>query len=601
MLPKPWTNLLAICLACCLVWLNLSGGQAWAAPLPQDEPTSPSGEGIPDRPLDPATEAAIRKWARYFDRSVLSEEERIAELRWFAQAAAPFRGRRIRSVAEDIKTHYWEREVLTQAFQEITGIQVEHEVIGEGSVVERMVEQQRTGRILYDIYVNDADMVGTHLRSQGVVNLTDYMAGPGRPFTNPGLDLDDFLNLEFGQDYEGNQLQLPDQQFVNLYWFRYDWFTDPAIQAAFRAEYGYELGVPLNWAAYEDIAAFFTGREIDGQTVYGHLDYGKKSPSLGWRFTDAWLSIAGVGDVGLPNGVPVDEWGIRVEANIPVGASIQRGGAVNGPAAVYALTKYVEWLNRYAPPEAKSWRWVDAGPQAAWGDIAQRIFQYVTWLSDDAFHQPGSPVVDEEGNPLWRVAPTPHGRYWDPGMKVGYQDAGSWTIPRNVRGQRRAMAWLWAQFAVSKTVSLEKFLVGGTPVRKSTVFADYVTEHQQRWGGLIEFYRSESRKEWTDTGPNVPDYPALSALWWPNIARAIDGEVTPQQAMDAIAQAMDDAMFAMRMARYSPRLAPARGASYWLAQPGAPKPARPRPQPETIPYDELLTRWVAPASPGEGE
>ncbi len=590
---NPWTKLLAICLVCSLALAALPGGEAWASSPLQDEPADPASSGADEPALDEATEAAIRKWARYFDRSVLSEEERIAELRWFAQAAAPFRGRRVRSVAEDIKTHYWERDVLTQAFQEITGIQVEHEVIGEGSVVERMVEQQRTGRILYDIYVNDADMVGTHLRSQGVVNLTAYMEGPGRRFTNPGLDLDDFLNLEFGQDYAGNQLQLPDQQFVNLYWFRYDWFTRPDIRAAFQAEYGYELGVPLNWAAYEDIARFFTGREIDGQIVYGHLDYGKKSPSLGWRFTDAWLSIAGVGDAGLPNGKPVDEWGIRVEENIPVGASIHRGGAVNGPAAVYALTKYVEWLNRYAPPEAKSWRWVDAGPQAARGDIAQRIFQYVTWLSDDAFHQPGSPVVDQEGNPLWRVAPTPHGRYWDPGMKVGYQDAGSWTIPRNVRGQRRAMAWLWAQFAVSKTVSLEKFLVGGTPVRKSTVFADYVTEHRERWGGLIEFYRSESRKEWTDTGPNVPDYPALSALWWPNIARAIDGEVTPQQAMDAIAQAMDDAMATMRMARYSPRLAPVQGASYWLAQPGAPKPPRPRPRPATIPYDELLARWVA--------
>ncbi len=553
-------------------------------------PTTANAQSSP--PLDDATEAAIEKWAKYFDRSVLSEEERIEELRWFAQAAAPFRGRRIKSVAEDIKTHYWESEVLTQAFEEITGIRVDHEVIGEGSLVERMAEQQRTGRILYDIYVNDADMVGTHLRSQGVVNLSEYMTGEGEPFTNPGLDLDDFLNLEFGQDYNGDQLQLPDQQFANLYWFRYDWFTRPDIQAQFKAEYGYDLGVPLNWAAYEDIADFFTGRKIDGRTVYGHLDYGKKSPSLGWRFTDAWLSIAGVGDIGLPNGEPVDEWGIRVEDNIPVGASIERGGAVNGPAAVYALDKYVEWLTLYAPPEARNWRWVDAGPQAARGDIAQRIFQYVTWLSDDAFHQAGSPVVDDQGKPLWRVAPTPHGRYWDPGMKVGYQDAGSWTIPRNVRGQRRAMAWLWAQFAVSKTVTLEKFLVGGTPVRKSTVFADYVTERQDEWGGLIEFYRSDARKEWTDTGPNVPDYPTLSALWWPNIAHAIDGEVSPQQAMDAIAQAMDDAMAEMRMARYSPRLAPLRSADYWLAQPGAPKPSRARPKPETISYDELLAQWV---------
>jgi glycerol transport system substrate-binding protein len=312
-----WKRLLPLIFWCCL---TLSA--------PQPVPIAAA------QTSDAAYEEALQRWAKEFDNSVLSEEERIAELRWFSQAAAPFRGRVVLSVAEDIRTQYWESEVLTQAFEEITGIKVIHEIIGEGSVVERLVEQQQTGRRIYDIYVNDADLVGTHLRSQGVVNLTEYMAEEGQPYTNPYLDLDDFLNLEFGQDYDGNQLQLPDQQFANLYWFRYDWFTRPDIQAAFKEAYGYDLGVPVNWAAYEDIAEFFTGREVDGRTVYGHVDYGKKSPSLGWRFTDAWLSIAGVGDVGLPNGSPVDEWGIRVRNRIPIGASVERGGEVNGPAAV---------------------------------------------------------------------------------------------------------------------------------------------------------------------------------------------------------------------------------------------------------------------------
>ncbi len=51
----------------------------------------------------------------------------------------------------------------------------------------------------------------------------------------------------------------------------------------------------MNWSAYEDIAEFFTNdiKEINGVKVYGHMDYGKKDPSLGWRFTDAWLSMAG--------------------------------------------------------------------------------------------------------------------------------------------------------------------------------------------------------------------------------------------------------------------------------------------------------------------
>jgi glycerol transport system substrate-binding protein len=54
--------------------------------------------------------------------------------------------------------------------------------------------------------------------------------------------------------------------------------------ADFKAEYGYDLGVPVNWSAYEDIAAFFTGRDlcrilaVDGD-VWGNMDYGKKDPS----------------------------------------------------------------------------------------------------------------------------------------------------------------------------------------------------------------------------------------------------------------------------------------------------------------------------------
>ena len=97
----------------------------------------------------------------------------------------------------------------------------------------------------------------------------------------------------------------------------------------FKKIYGYELGVPVNWSAYEDIAEFFSVhvKEIDGVQIYGHMDYGKRAPDLGWRMTDAWLSMAGAGDKGLPNGKPVDEWGIRVDGCRPVGASVERGGA----------------------------------------------------------------------------------------------------------------------------------------------------------------------------------------------------------------------------------------------------------------------------------
>ncbi|PSQ68682.1 MAG: ABC transporter substrate-binding protein, partial [Bacteroidetes bacterium QH_1_61_8] len=423
-----WLGLVTLCLAALALQPFATQAQDWP-----DEPNYPNISEQEAReyaqneygPLNDRKQAAV-KWAMEFQPSVLTLKEQIDELMWFAENAESLRGTDVESVAETIKTHTWESETLAQAFREITGINVTHNIIGEGDLVEKLQTQLASGRSVYDIYVNDADLIGTHIRLESAVNLTEYMNGPGSAFTNPTLDLDDWMNPEFGQNFDGDQIQLPDQQFANLYWFRYDWFTDPDLKEQFRNEYGYELGVPQNWAAYEDIAEFFTesvspsdvGADTDG--VYGHMDYGRRGPSLGWRFTDAWLSIAGAGDTGLPNGQPVDEWGIRVEDRTPVGSTVDRGGATNGPAAYYATRKYVNWLNDYAPPYAPSMSWSEAGPVPSRGSVAQRVFQYITFLSADPFTSPESAVTDDEGNPKWRVAPTPHGRYWDEGMKVGY-------------------------------------------------------------------------------------------------------------------------------------------------------------------------------------
>lgn len=540
---------------------------------------------------------AIDHAIKQLSPSTLSKQEMARELKWFQQAAMPFKGKSISVVSEDIPTHRWERDVLAQHFENITGIKVHFDIIGEGSVVENIFKQVSQGAHLYDIYINDADHIGTHTRVQGVVNLTDYMKNEGRKFTNPYLDLSDFLNLQFGQDYDGQQLQLPDQQFANLYWFRYDWFTRPDIKNLFfkftEKKYGqgngYELGVPENWAAYEDIAEFFTRTPIDGKKVYGHTDFGKKSPSLGWRFTDAWLSIAGAGDVGLPNGSPVDEWGIRVENRIPVGSSVERGGATNSPAAIYALQSYIDWLNKYSPPSARTGTFRDINIAAAQGNVAQQIFLYTLWVNEPAFQQ--GDMIDHNGDPVWRLAPTPHGKYWEKGMKIGYQDAGSWTIPKDTRGPKRAAAWLWAQFCVSKTAAVAKFKAGGTPVRHSTLNSDFVQTNKKRWGGLIEFYQSNAIHLWTDTGLNVPHYPLMFRAWWPNLDKAIDGKITAKQAMDNIAESQDNIMASLKLAKYSPKLNPKKTQAYWLAQPGAPKPERAREKPKTMSYEAAIKLW----------
>ncbi len=532
-----------------------------------------------------------------FSPSTLTREEQLAELAWFTAAAEPFRGMEISVVSETLTTHQYESETLTRAFQEITGISVTHDLIQEGDVIEKLQTQMQSGENVYDAYVNDSDLIGTHARYGYVIPLSDFIAAEGADVTSPTLDVEDFIGRSFTTGPDGKLYQLPDQQFANLYWFRYDWFSRDDLKALFEEKYGYPLGVPINWSAYEDIAEFFSEevKTIDGKPVYGHMDYGKKDPSLGWRFTDAWLSMAGAGDKGIPNGVPVDEWGIRVEGCRPAGSSVTRGGAANGPAAVYALTKYMDWLKRFAPPEAAGMTFSEAGPVPAQGQIAQQIFWYTTFTAD--MIKEGLAVVDEEGLPRWRMAPSPHGPYWEEGMKLGYQDAGSWTLLNSTPLERRKVAWLYAQFVTSKTVSLKKTLVGLTPIRESDLNSDAMTEIAPKLGGLVEFYRSPARTAWTPTGTNVPDYPKLAQLWWANVANAVSGEVSAQEAMDNLASEQDRVLERLQrhgvLGECGPELNEEREASWWLEQPGSPKPKleNEKPQGETVPYDELIKAW----------
>ncbi len=551
--------------------------------------------------------AAAEKWVNdEFQPAAISKDEQMAEMEWFIKAAEPFKGMEVNVLSEGIPTHTYESQTLTKAFEEITGIKVNHQILGEGEVVQAVQTQMQTGRNLYDAYVNDSDLIGTHSRLQLAVNLTDWMAGEGKDVTLPTLDLEDFMGTQFTTGPDGDLYQLPDQQFANLYWFRKDWFDREDLQAAFKEKYGYDLGVPVNWSAYEDIAEFFSNdvKNIDGVDIYGHMDYGKRAPDLGWRMTDAWLSMAGAGSPGEPNGIPIDEWGIRMEAGScnPSGASVTRGGGANGPAAVYAIRKWDEWLRNYAPPGAASYDFYQSLPALSQGNVAQQIFWYTAFTASMvAPKADGNNTVDDEGNPLWRMAPSPHGPYWEEGQKVGYQDVGSWTILKSTPTDRAKAAWLYAQFAVSKTVDVKKSHVGLTFIRDSSVNHESFSERASKLGGLVEFYRSPDRVRWSPTGINVPDYPKLAQIWWQQIGDVNSGAFTPQQAMDRLAEEMDLVMSRMQAADEGanvyggcgPRLNEPKDASEWLGKGGAKaKLDNEKPQGETIAYDELIKQWA---------
>ena len=139
-----------------------------------------------------------KRWVENeFQPSTLSKDEQMAEMDWFIKAAEPFQGMEINVLSETIPTHSYESETLTKAFEEITGIKVNHQLLGEGEVVQAVQTQMQTNRNLYDAYINDSDLIGTHSRLQLAVNLTDWMAGDGKDVTLPTLDVDDFIGWSY--------------------------------------------------------------------------------------------------------------------------------------------------------------------------------------------------------------------------------------------------------------------------------------------------------------------------------------------------------------------------------------------------------------------
>ena len=62
------------------------------------------------------------------------------------------------------------------------------------------------------------------------------MAGEGKDVTLPTLDVNDFIGKSFTTGPDGKLWQLPDQQFANLYWFRYDWFKRDGPEEALQGQ-----------------------------------------------------------------------------------------------------------------------------------------------------------------------------------------------------------------------------------------------------------------------------------------------------------------------------------------------------------------------------
>src|ERR1700752_5541032 len=128
-----------------------------------------------------ADDAVNQRWIdSEFQPSTLSKADQLKEMQWFEKAAAPFKGMEINVVSETITTHEYESRTLAKAFTEITGIKVKHDLIQEGDVVEKLQTSMQSGKSIYDGWISDSDLIGTHWRYGKILPLSDFMSGAGK-------------------------------------------------------------------------------------------------------------------------------------------------------------------------------------------------------------------------------------------------------------------------------------------------------------------------------------------------------------------------------------------------------------------------------------
>ena len=154
-----------------------------------------------------------------------------------------------------------ELQPIADEFAKDTGTSIDFVELPYDGLYNRLNSEFSSGSVSFDVAALDAIWLPAFA---GAVTPLDDL------FTDD-VKADLFPSLVSEADVDGNYVGLPAWTNSEILYYRTDLFEDPAQQAAFKAEYGYDLVPPTTWQQYSDAAAFFTqDTDGDGTTdLYG--------------------------------------------------------------------------------------------------------------------------------------------------------------------------------------------------------------------------------------------------------------------------------------------------------------------------------------------
>jgi multiple sugar transport system substrate-binding protein len=211
-------------------------------------------------------------------------------------------------------------------YEEQTGIKVEIVQEPWGSFYDRAFTEFAAKGDSWDMIVGDSQWLGQAATQGHYVDITEFLTSNGIDKTVTPATL-----TYYGEYLTGSATYwaYPTEGDADGWAYRKDLFENPDEQAAFKAEYGYDLAVPKTWAELMDIAKFFTRPDADpamyGAAIYTQKDY--DAITMGYQ------------NVKFSFG-----------ANWQTAGTNEVLGVVNSPEAVAALEYYRELYQCCSPP-----------------------------------------------------------------------------------------------------------------------------------------------------------------------------------------------------------------------------------------------------------
>ncbi|OEO33237.1 sugar ABC transporter substrate-binding protein [Devosia insulae DS-56] len=151
------------------------------------------------------------------------------------------------------------QQAAADAFTKETGIEVNFVEVPYQGVFDKLTAEIASGTSNYDVAT--IDVVWNAAFASHVEDLSDLFTDAVKADIPPALLADATVG--------GKLIAMPAWANAEIVFYRKDLWEDPANQAAFKTQYGYDLVPPADWQQWRDMAKFFTKDGMFGTDVIG--------------------------------------------------------------------------------------------------------------------------------------------------------------------------------------------------------------------------------------------------------------------------------------------------------------------------------------------